>query len=267
MTTTGRARPGDRWRAGLRADAPPQPIVDAGPERPRFLDPELFRWRPEEEAARPPRPSRLRALEALPEGGTVLDVGVGGGASSLGLGPRAGLIVGVDHSEAMLASFAAGGEVAGAAVRPVLGTWPDVAGDVEAADVAVCHHAVYGTEEIEAFVAALTSHARRRVVVEVSAQPPTAGLHPLWKALHGVERPTRAVADELQEVLVAMGLAVEREDTVLAPRPREVTPRLVAHARQRLFVGEDRDPEIAELLRALPAAEHRVVALWWPGTA
>lgn len=214
----------------------------------------------------PVRPSRRRALEALPQAGTVLDVGVGGGASSLGLVPRAALITGVDPLEGMLASFEASGRAAGVATRAVLGAWPDVADQVDPADVAVCHHAMYGVEEIEEFVVALTERARYRVVLELSCLPPQSGLGPLWKALHGIELPERMVADEAEAVLVAMGLRVEREDIVLPPRPVEVTPGLVAFARRRLFVGEDRDDEIAELLRARTPQEQRVAALWWPGT-
>ncbi|HET9442723.1 MAG TPA: class I SAM-dependent methyltransferase [Acidimicrobiales bacterium] len=263
-TTT---RPGDRWRASLEAVKVPEAVLRRSPDAEASLEPERFRWRPEEDARQPVRPSRRRALEALPPGGSVLDVGVGGGASSLGLVPKAGHITGVDRSEGMLESFRASAAAAGVAVRAVQGRWPDVAAEVEPADVAVCHHAMYSVEEIEDFVTALTARARRRVVLELSAHPPTAGLNPLWKAIHGIDRPVRLVADEAEAVLAAMGLAVEREDIVLPPRRREVTPGLVAFARRRLHVEQDRDPEIAEFLRTTEPGEQRVAALWWPGGA
>src|SRR5215210_7913648 len=95
-------RPADRWRELLQRSAVPQEIIDASPEPEATLEPERFRWRPQEDASQPVRPSRRRALEALPEGGTVLDVGVGGGASSLGLVPKPGLIVGVDAIPGMV---------------------------------------------------------------------------------------------------------------------------------------------------------------------
>jgi SAM-dependent methyltransferase len=264
MTTP---RPGDRWREAIAASAVPQAVLDGAPEAAPMLEPQRFRWRPEEDAAQPVRPSRRRALEALPAGGSVLDVGVGGGASSLGLVPTAGLIVGVDPMEAMLESFRASAAAAGVAARAVLGTWPDIAGRVEVADVAVCHHAMYRVEEIEDFVGALTAHARRRVVVELSGHSPLAGLNPLWKLIHGIDRPDPPVADEAQAVLVAMGLAVEREDIVLPARAQEVTPELVAFARRRLYVGPERDPEIEDYLRTREPQPNRVAALWWPGGA
>lgn len=258
---------GDRWRQGLADSTIPQVILDRGPEPESLLEPARFRWRPEHDATHPIRPSRRRALEALPEGGSVLDVGVGAGASSLGLVPKVGLITGVDPLESMLEAFEESGRETGVATRAVLGTWPDVAERVEPADVVVCHHAMYRVAEIEDFVAALTARARRRVVIELSAHPPLTHLNPLWKILHGIDRPDRFVADDAQAVLVAMGLAVEREDIVIPPGVEEVTPEVVAFVRRRLYVGPERDGEIEEFMRARQVAGHRVAALWWPGTA
>ena len=263
-TTT---RPADRWRELLRQSAVPQEIIDASPEPDATLEPERFRWRPEEDATQPVRPSRRRALEALPEGGTVLDVGVGGGASSLGLVPKPGLIVGVDPLEGMLESFQASAAEAGVAAKTVLGSWPEVADQVEPADVAVCHHAIYRVTELEDFLTALTERARHRVVVEVSARSPLSQVDALWKLLHGIDRPDWQVADEVEAVLKAVGVAAEREDMVLAPRAPEVTPAHVAFVRRRLYVGPERDPESEQFLRNREPQEHRVIALWWPGGA
>ena len=213
------------------------------------------------------RPSRKRELEVLRDGDSVLDVGVGGGRACLPLAPPAALLVGVDRSEDMLASFTASAAGVAVAARAVLGDWPEIGAEVEPADVVVCHNAVYGVEEIEAFLDALTTHARRRVVVEVSTVPPPWGLAPMWKAVHGTERPTRPVADLLQGVLAGMGVDAEREDTVVPGQVREVTPERVAFARRRLYVGEERDEEIAHLLRTLPPVDVTVAAVWWDGTA
>lgn len=261
------SRPGDRWRQAIREAEPPASVVENAPEPGFTLEPERFRWRPEEDAKQPVRPSRRRALDALPPGGTVLDVGVGGGASSLGLAARAGLIVGVDPLEGMLESFEASAQASGVAAKAVLGSWPEVADQVEAADVVVCHHAIYRVTEFEAFVDALTSHARHRVVVEVSEHSPLAGLNPLWKLLHGIDRAEWKIADEAQAALALMGLAVEREDIILPPRAPEITPDLVAFVRRRLYVGPERDDEIEQHLRGRDPQEHRVAALWWPGGA
>jgi SAM-dependent methyltransferase len=267
MTDDAASRPGDRWRQYLRRSTIPQPVLDRSPEPGATLEPGMFRWRPDLEADQPERPSRRRALEALPEGGSVLDVGVGGGASSLGLASHAGLIVGVDVLPDMLDQFEASGREAGVATRAVCGAWPEVADQVEAVDVAVSHHAVYVVADIERFLAALTAKARRRVVIEVSTHPPLIRFNPMFRAFHGFERLDWPVADEAHAVARAMGLDVEREDLVLPPRTREVTPEFVAFARHRLHVGPERNAEIEEFLRNLEPEEQTVVALWWSGAA
>ena len=258
--------PAERWRAGVEGWALPDRIVDEAPQPYVALEPERFRWRPDADALQPVRPSRRRALEALPVGGSVLDVGVGGGASSLGLAPKVGLIIGVDPLAGMLAAFEASAREAGVTARAVLGSWPEAVDEAGPADVVVCHHAIYRVAEIEPFFAALTESARHRVVLEVSAHPPMVDLNPLWRAFHGIERTDRLVADEVQAVLAAMGVAVEREDLFLSPGERNVSPERVAFVRGRVGVGPERDPEILTFLQESAPAEHQVVALWWPGT-
>lgn len=259
--------PSVRWRQALGEWAIPEAIVEAAPEAPWCFPPELFRWQPEEDVSSPVRPSRLRALEALPPGGSVMDIGVGGGASSLGLVPRAGLIIGVDENDAMLRSFEEAARTAGVGAQSVRGRWPEVAGEVGLADVVVCHHVFYNVAELEPFAAELTAHARVRVVVELTDRHPQSPLNPLWKVLHGIERPTDPTADDALAVLSAMGLQVGRADVDVAPRWRHVTPEVVAFARRRLCLGADRDPEIAALLEEHGGQPQRVVALWWAGTA
>jgi hypothetical protein len=75
-----------RWAAALAAWAIPESILDAAPVSPWSLSPDVLRERTREFVDRD-TPSRARALEALPPGGTVLDVGVGAGAGSLPLAP------------------------------------------------------------------------------------------------------------------------------------------------------------------------------------
>lgn len=261
------ARPRDAWRDAVRLRTTPESLIAGELERRPPLEPEMFRWRPEVDAAQPIRPSRVRALEALPEGGAVLDVGAGAGASSFGLAPRAGLIIGVDRQRDMLDLFEETGRSLGIRVRAVLGSWPEAAAEVEPADVAVCHHAIYFVEAIEDFLLELTAHARRRVVIELSAHPPLARLNPLWESFHGISRPDWLVADALQDVLGRLGLDLQREDMTLPARQREVTPEFVSFIRRRLHVGPERDAEIERFLRDLRPQPETVVALWWPGSA
>ena len=256
------------WTSALSEWAIPQEILDRAPESPYSFPPWLF-----EHAARRAEtattPSRERALEALPARGSVLDVGVGGGAASLPLVPPAAYVVGVDQSSAMLETFARAADQKGVAHKEVLGTWPDVAGDVDGVDVVVCHHVFYNAPDLVAFASALTARARRRVVVELTAHHPLSRFNDLWRRFHGIERPDRPTVDDAVAVLHEMGLSVSFERWQ-RPALWEGVERskMVAFARTRLCLGPDRDPEIdASLDDERFAAPRDLATLWWPGEA
>ncbi|HEX6382138.1 MAG TPA: class I SAM-dependent methyltransferase, partial [Acidimicrobiia bacterium] len=173
-----------RWQEDLDSWAIPPEILDAAPESPWGCPPGLFARAAEEaldKQGAAPTPSLLRALEVLPEGGSVLDVGAGGGAASLPLCPPAATVTAVDQSGQMLARFAALAEQQGIEHREVEGLWPDVAGEVGAVDVVVCNHVLYNVGDLVPFVTALTDLARKRVVVEVTAAHPQSQLNALWE--------------------------------------------------------------------------------------
>jgi len=259
----------ERWRSALEEWAIPPEILAAAPQSPWHFPPALFARRAELAIEEPAGPSRLAALEELPEGGSVLDVGVGGGAASLPLAPPAALIVGVDQGEAMLEAFARGAERRGVAHREVQGLWPAVSGQVAPVDVVVCHHVFYNVADLVPFAEALTAHARRRVVVELTGDHPTANLAPLWMALHGLVRPTTPTADDAVAVLSEMGLVVGSEPFERTyPQSDAHRAEMVAMLRVRLCVGPDRDPEIEALLDDdIEAPLRRTVTLWWDGGA
>lgn len=261
-----------RWADALAAWAIPQEILDAAPDRTAWrFPPAVFAWTPERAAAEGPvvTPSRRRALEALGDGGTVLDVGAGGGRASLPLAPPAALVTAVDSSEELLDAFAGAAEREGVPYRTVLGTWPEVAGQVEAQDVVVCHHVVYNVPDLPPFVRALTEHARRRVVLELTVDHPMSNLNEAWRVLHGLERPTTPTAGDALAVLREMGLAVEWEasERLVAAAGRHRAD-MVAHVRQRLCVGPERDAEIEQLLGPdFDRPLRRIVTVWWDGAA
>ena len=125
----------ERWGAALASWAIPDEIMSRAPESPWTFPPELFRCCVERASIGHLTPTTVRAAEALPHGGTVLDVGVGAGAASVRLSPQASRITGVDSSEAMTEEFRRAAAAAGVDAVPVLGRWPDVADEVEPADV------------------------------------------------------------------------------------------------------------------------------------
>ena len=263
------------WREALNEWAIPEEILDAAPESPWGCPLELFARRAD--TSRQATPSDDRAREALPDGGTVLDVGCGAGAASIPLAARASRLVGVDVSAGMLRAFRERAEAAGVAAHTIEGTWPDVAPATPAADVVVCSHVVYNVPDAPPFARALTERAGRRVVVELMRVHPVSNLNDLWVRFHGLERPTRPTADDYVAVLREMGIEPGRTDWEVKDWHGGFTSPddLVAFVRRRVCLAPDRDPEVWEAIRdrvverdgtfGLPPRPN--VTLWWQGSA
>lgn len=257
---------GRDWAEALSAWAIPDDILAAAPESPWSFDPDSFVAMTRGALARrTPTPTRQRALEELPDSGTVIDVGAGTGAASLPLAPRAGRVVAVDRSAAMLAGFAALADEVGIAHREIIGDWPDVAPQAGEGEVVVCAHVLYNVPDLAAFASALTCFARRRVVCEISASHPQSALNPLWERFHALRRPQRPTASDAVEVLREAGLDV-RIDRWTAPERWIDLDRsqAVAQARRRLCLPVDREPEVDAALGAPPRlAPAEMATLWW----
>lgn len=267
LTSESMTSAAKRWADELAAWAIPQEILEGAPESPWGYPPALFRAAEPGEAA--DTPSRRRALDVLPPGGSVLDVGAGGGAASLALVPPAGRVVAVDESAGMLAALAGAAEERGVAHQEVEGRWPDVAGAVRVADVVVCHHVLYNVPDLAAFALALTDHARRRVVVELTASHPLTAQASLWRHFHGLDRPDGPTADDARAVLAEAGLVVAAEPFDTPHRRHRDRAEWVAFVRRRLCLTAERDPELDALLPADDATPvaRTAVTLWWPGSA
>lgn len=264
-----------RWGEALQGWGVPEEILAKAPESPWGLPAEMMRRRAERTVRSEPSTSVRRAREALPEGGAVLDVGVGAGAASLPLAPPAARVVGVDTSEEMLQTFRAAAEGSGVEAQTVVGRWPEVAEEVGPADVVVCSHVLYNVQELAPFIHALDDHARRRVVVEITERHPLAWMSDLWRRFHGLVRPERPTAGDALEALRELGLDARREDETRPPRVGGFERRedAIALVRRRLCLKEDRDGELAEALGSrlverdglwsAGPAEQTVSTLWW----
>jgi len=253
----------------LASWAIPETVLRAAPESPWGFPPVLFARSAERALADTEfTPSRRRATEAIPPGGSVLDVGAGGGAASLPLAPPAGVLIAVDESQAMLDVFAQGAERCGVRHREIVGRWPDVAPDTPQADVVVCHHVLYNVSDLAPFLSALNDHAQRRVVVELTDRHPQSDLSPLWRSLHGIVRPKGPTASDAAEVAVTLGYIVHIErferPSLWHDAPRD---ERVAFARRRLCVGPEHDTEIGAYLDQTADLGRKLVTLWWDPTA
>ncbi len=221
-------------------------------------------------------PSRRAATDLLGDGGTVLDVGCGGGRATFALA-RVSAVTGVDRQRDMLDRFAETARARGVPHRTVPGSWPDVAGEAGRADVVLCHHVLHNVVDLPPFLAALTAaaatHVRRAdaagprllggraggVVVEMFAAHPLAWLDPLWVRFHGLHRPPPATVDDAVAVLAELGIVPEviRWERPDVPR---FDPTWVA---RRLCLPGERIPEVAAALEELPPRPRHAATLTW----
>jgi SAM-dependent methyltransferase len=270
----------DRWRRELEARAIPEPILAAAPENPWGFPAEGFRRRAEAASVLTSTPTTSCALEALPEGGTVLDVGVGAGATSLPLAGHASVITGVDEQADMLEAFEAGARGAGVPTGVVLGRWPDVEAQAPHVDVVVSGHTIYNVQDLEPFVRAVDAHAGRRVVFELMERHPLGWMQDLWARFHGIRIADAPNVDLAEGALRDCGFVPQRVDRVATEDPSGVgfqdRATAVAFARRRLCLTPDRDEELAEALgdrlqerNGLWSAgppSRTFVTLWWDVT-
>ena len=272
MKTTDEAL--SRWRTALADWAIPARILDQAPASPWTTERAIFTRRAATQLARPSGNSYDRALEALPPGGAVLDVGSGAGAASLPLLDGAGSLSAVDHDEQLLRELAALAGARRATVDTVIGSWPAVADRVARADVVVCHHVLYNIPDLGPFIDALHEHARRRVVIEITARHPTARLNPLWKRFHDLDRPTRPTWEDAVEAIRTNRSGVHAE-------PRQITAdgsagtwdEHVAFTCRRLCLPRERMGEVAAALMELGGLPDQpsswtgpnrdIVTIWW----
>lgn len=263
-----------RWREALAEWAIPDETLASAPESPWSFPPEIFAHRARH-ADEDDTAARRVALEALGTGGTVLDVGAGAGAASIPLAPPADEIVAVDPSRELLDAFEEIASRRSIPLRTIEGSWPEVAPKTPLCDVVVCHHVLYNVLDLAPFARELTARARRRVIVEISAEHPLRWMADLWTRFHDLERPTEPTADTAEAALREAGIDPRREDEVVERSGGGFPGRAaaVSQVRRMLCLTPDRDPEVERALGdrlreglggwAFGPAERRIVTLWW----
>lgn len=106
----------DQWAADLAGWALPKEILDQAPEVPWKHSVAMFTVG----AEIPDSISHQRAREVLEPGGSVLDIGSGGGRASMAITPPAGTLIAVDHQQEMLDEFLKAAEARGADRKSVV---------------------------------------------------------------------------------------------------------------------------------------------------
>ena len=267
-----------RWREDLAAWAIPDSITAGVAESPWVLPRQVFARRADRLRRAPGGPSYERAREALAPAGSVLDIGSGAGAACLPVAPCITTLTTVDTDEPMLGLLAERAGRAGLEPQVMPGRWPDIAGQVPPADVVTSHHVLFNVPDLGPFLAALSGHARRRVVVEIAAAHPLTSLNPLWLRFHGLKRPERPTAADVLDILAAMGLRpVHTEWSRPAEADYQSMAELVDVTRRRLCLPPGQASEVEAALMDLGtdpghpgdlgSSGRDVVTIWWEGTA
>lgn len=268
------------WSDTLAAWAIPQPVLDQAQDSPWVLPRQVFIRRADRLIADPYGASYRDAAAALTESGTVLDIGAAAGAASLPLVGRVPVtqVTALDTDEQLLDAFTERAERLGTSVRRLRGRWPESAEQAGIADVVVCGHVLYNIPDLGPFATALTAHARRRVVAEITEVHPLVALNPLWRRFHGVTRPVGPTATDCLAALAEVGIHPRVTRWSKSPEAEYATfAELVDVTRRRLCLPTDAAPEVDSALRELGvdptvppdlgSSGRDLVTLTWNGAA
>jgi SAM-dependent methyltransferase len=249
-----------KWSDDLATWAIPPAILDQAEVKPWIHPPALFDI-PKIIAT---SPSHRRAQEALPAGGSILDIGCGGGVAAFGVNPQAGHVVGVDQQQEMLDMFSANAAARGISSQTVLGDWPAVAAQTPIADVVTVHHVMYNVGDIKPFIEALNSHARKRVVIELPRVHPMSAMAEGWKHFWNLDRPTSPTSDDFVNAVKELGIDVKSENFTGAILLDQAIDDFHKPLRIRLCIPESRDEEVRAFYALNPPpATRELTVVWW----
>jgi SAM-dependent methyltransferase len=264
-----------RWRRDLESWVIPQELLDAVPDSPYGWPADL--WKRRSATARNRQSGFtleliLRLLADSPSGdaGDLLDVGAGAGRVALPVAATGWRVTAVERDPGMLEALRS--EAIGQSIEVVEGSWPRVS--VGNFSVSLASHVAYDVADIGPFLRALTEHGST-VVLEVTDRHPWVGLGPLYRELHGLDRPEGPTAEDL----IAVVEEVTGVDAVVERWRRpgdlwfESWDEATAYYGRRLVLPEERWPELTDLLRErlteedgrlVPTGEDRdLVTIWW----
>jgi len=250
----------EAWSLALSEWAIPKEILEQAPESPWIHPAALFNIPNIIEMT----PAHKLARELMPEGGTVLDIGCGGGLAAFATTPPATKVIGVDHQEDMLQMFNSNAKSRGVEAQTFLGFWPAVTNEVPMADVVTVHHVVYNVSEIVPFIAALNSHARKRVVIEMPVEHPLSTMRAAWKHFWDLDRPTKPTPDDLMSVLAEMGIAAQIKYFTGEMRNEKDLEDAVKFMRIRLCLPLDKESEVRDFFaKEKPSIARELAVIYW----
>jgi SAM-dependent methyltransferase len=250
----------EKWKADLASWAIPESILAQASDAPWVHPPLLFQI-PD---VITDSPSHQRARDVLPENGSVLDVGCGGGVASFAITPPAITVIGVDEQQEMLNLYAANAEKYKVECQKILGLWPEVANKTPKADVVAVHHVVFNVGNILPFLRALDEHAHKRVVIEAPVLHPMSNMNSAWRHFWNLDRPHVPHISDLINVLREIGIDAHIEyftsEFALDKKNAQSNENLL----RRLCLSPDREGDLVQFLEANPLPARRELAtIWW----
>ena len=127
-------------------------------------------------------------------------------------------------------------------ISVVIGLWEDV--EVDPAQVVLCANVVFDVADLEPFILKLESHAKDRVLILASMEPPHAVFSPLWEAVHAEERKDLPGIPEFLSALWELDIYPDVE--MFEPTYGETCPdreTTLENLRQMLYVLADTDKD------------------------
>ena len=248
------------WRDKLKLWAIPKEIIDQAETSPWIHPPAIFQIPDEIQQT----PSHEKAMEAMPNNGSVLDIGCGGGIGAFALTGKIKRAIGVDHQEEMLVMFNENAAARNIEASVHLGFWPELSSEVEVADVVVAHHGLYNVQDAVPFIKALNNHARKRVVIEIPQSHPLSTMNAAWKHFWNLDRPTGPLPQDLMAVLTEMGIDAHLLLWEGEMRMEQETPEAMNDRRIRLCLPTTRLNDVSDFFRNNQFPKTRPLAtIWW----
>lgn len=253
------------WTRELADWAIPPAILDAAPRNPYEFAASVIRRPTVDPLA---TPTGRVVLERLGEGERVLDIGCGAGRIA---GPFvAGHdVVGVEPREGLAAVAREVG------ITVFAGAWPDLATAVGRAPVVLSTHVMYDVADPVPFLTAMHDAATRRVVIEVTQAHPWAGIGPLYRRFHDLDRPQGPTAADLADVIAqVVGMTPQVEGWTRPGATYDSVTALADQTARMLCLSPEPTvlTDIAEIVTAegtilddgrIRTADTHQATLWW----
>lgn len=194
----------------------------------------------------------LQTLSECPDS-TVLDIGAGSGAWVSLMAPLAKSITAIDPSESMLSQLKQRIENEKLKHVSILeGYWPDV--KVDRHDICFCSHAMYGAEDLPAFIRGMQESTNKRIILLIRAPGEEGLMAQAMKMVwgHPYDSPNYQIAIN---ILWQMGIfpnVIMEEDHLWKPWSHSSLEDALTEMKNRLglFDNQEWDEKLRDLLES-----------------